>query len=318
MKTRLTLVLSLLALSAFACSDHLYRLALNQRSFYNPAALCPYCKGSSFISAGFTRETYTENGGFFFALGNDGLNRVHGPWDYSFSHSEDEAMKVNGYALRYAWMQEFGKWRLAGGIRVSYFDLRIKTFLEEQSSADIHANLWDLDAGAMLTNTKGIYIGISAQHLPNSEIKTKGPQEQQVSVSMKRNYALMTGAVIPLKGKFDLMTDANAMYDGENFAVQPGTMLRYNHSLALGGGMLMEQNAFPQFELRGGYTSARFKWLFTAAPAKQGWCVETGLVFRFGYFRDRFALISNCANVSGACTGAPPRPYVLGEFGTHE
>src|SRR6478672_2509934 len=89
--------------AAFACHDQHFGLALNQRSFYNPAALCPYCKGSSFMSTGMSfLPGVKNNSGFYYAFGNDAENLVHGPWDFSWAQTCSSEITTKAFSMRYA------------------------------------------------------------------------------------------------------------------------------------------------------------------------------------------------------------------------
>lgn len=318
MKTKFTILFLLFATVVFACEGHLYRLALNQRTFYNPAALCPYCKGSTFLASGFSLMPSDGAYGFFFSGGNDGENRLHGPWDISVSRAHSGSSTVNATGLRYAWRQDLGNWHLALGFRATVLD--IKQFFipgSDQSSlpapVPVRTNLFDADAGLMLTNQKGFYLGFSVQHLPAQSKILEGDYGTNVQIGMPRNYSLMSGMVIPIADNFDLMPDLNAMYYQDGFLAQPGCMIRHKHSTTIGAGVLLSENQTPQLDIRAGYTSAVFKWLSSVAFSPQGIILETGIVYRFGHD-------SGPPCIGGTCT--PPKKKILKpkkrEFDPHQ
>jgi hypothetical protein len=316
MKTKFTLVVVLLSALAYACSDHLYRLALNQRNYYNPAAMCPYCKGSVFAGTGFSFTPNTGASGYFFSLGDDGENRLHGPWDLACGRDFQPNIDATAYSFRYAWRQSLGTWRLAGGFRASYTQMSYRiswnseTFLPAASSV-FHSRYIDLDGGIMLTNQQGFYVGISALHLTQPVIKSSDAAGNHSQLSVKRDVVLMSGTCFPIHGKFDALPDLNATYDGSIYSAQPGLLLRYNHTAAIGGGVSFVKGETAQFEIRGGYTSSTFKWLGTVAFTPGGVVYETGLVVRFGVnAHNGIHFIEKIDNpcVGGTCSPVEPKP----------
>lgn len=289
MKTVVTLICSLLVTAIFACNDQLYRLSLNQRSFYNPAAMCPYCKGSPFLSFGMSFIPGETGRGWYTSFGNDGPNFVHGPWDFTYANSRGAGYKANAWSLRYAWAQPFSatsKWKVAAGFRFSYYSIK-ETVSETTPNAvtdtRYRAGLTDWDAGMMLTNTNGFYAGFSMQHLGSPQRTVHGENGFSHSIGLGQSYSAMTGYVQHVGKKWDLMPDVAWMKnDAEN--ITEGTMMvRYNHHFAIGGGAVISSTEKTQPEIRGGYTSSKFKWLVSASPeiGTGNWSIETGIVIRF-------------------------------------
>jgi hypothetical protein len=282
MKTPFTIAFLLLILAGKACESHLYRLGLNQRSFYNPAALCPYCEGSSFVSAGFSANPQANWSNFYTAFGDDGQNRLHGPWDMSWSKGYSEESTVTAYSMRYAWNQEIGNWHLAAGFRAGWYSIMHQTGMPiENSNQRKRISTYDFDGGLMLTNLKGFYAGFSVQNIRNQNRVMNTENGNLIQLTIPRNFSLMAGSTVPLISYFDLMPELNAMYTQNQFVFQPGISLRFNHAFLIGGGMFLAQNQAPQFDIRTGYTSSAFKLIGSVAFSSNGIFYETGIVCRF-------------------------------------
>lgn len=310
MKTYLLFLFLAFVSAAEACEGHLYRLALNQRSFYNPASLCPYCKGSTFIGGGISFVPRTDAYGYYTAVGDDGENILHGPWDFSCSRSFSSGNAVSAYSLRYAWRQEWNDWRLASGFRASVFDIR-QSFSAGEGNAIMNApppvrtSVFDFDAGIMLTNMEGVYFGFSVQHLRAPSKTIENGNGDLVAIELPRSYALMGGMPVGISRRFDLLPEINAMISEGEGMIQPGILLRHRGSATAGAGLLIARNRLPQFDIRLGYTSSIFKWLGAVAFTPEGPVVETGLVYRFGVERWRITRISDPCT-GGTCTAQPP------------
>jgi hypothetical protein len=281
MKAKFLLIASLLNGAIFACNDHLFHLALNQRSYYNPAALCPYCKGSPFFSTGISFMPGNNNGfGNYYAFGNDGPNNIHGPWDlaYSFTHSPGSYTTAIGY--RYAYAVEVGNWKMAMGFRESFYSIHQTIAVEGEAKQNYRARVFDTDGGIMLTNTKGIYAGISVLHFTSPQKRLTNENGTSLTLGTQVTMSVMGGYVQKLNKKWDLLPDVSMLKNKTETVAETGTMIRYNHHLAVGGGMTLSTDDKPNYEIRGGYMSSTFKWLFSASPSTQGWNVETGIVYR--------------------------------------
>lgn len=325
MKIKFTFLLLLFSLAALACESHLYRLSLNQRSFYNPASLCPYCKGSTFAAAGFNFMPAQNQYGYFFSLGDDGENRLHGPWDFTFGQSIMTDTSFTNYSLRYAWRQDIGAhWKLAAGLRASFVQYQSQKFQVEDDigpeplSYLVKKNYADMAAGLMLTNTKGFYFGLSVQHINKPALYLKDVNGNSVQLVADRNYSLMSGTVVKLSNKYDLLPDLNAMYWKNNLLAQPGCLLRYKHHASIGAGVMLCKNEAPQMDIRGGYTSSVFKWLATVSFTEDGVITETGIVYRFGVKHWRLRKISDPCT-GGTCAPVQPvEPPKKREFDPHQ
>jgi hypothetical protein len=115
MKSKFLLIATLLNGAVFACGDHLFKLALNQRSFYNPAAICPYCRGSVFFATGLNFIPGSNNGvGMYYAFGNDGPGLFNCPWDISYSAIRTAQNHIDAYSFRSAFAFQAEKWKIAG------------------------------------------------------------------------------------------------------------------------------------------------------------------------------------------------------------
>ncbi|HTL82473.1 MAG TPA: type IX secretion system membrane protein PorP/SprF [Bacteroidia bacterium] len=280
MKLSLTLAAIALYITGSACNDHLYRLALNQRSFYNPAALCPYCKGSYFLSAGLDFSPDVVGYGEFYAFGDDGKNKMHGPWDAAYYHSSSSGLDMNSYSFRYAYEKNLAYgWRVSAGIRASFMQVQ-KQFFHEGVSQKMGTSFADLDAGIFVTNQEGFYVGLSAQHLPAFS-KTLQTGEEQSKISMNRVYGMNAGGVIPVCDLFDIMVEGNGVCDSSEYSSQLNAMVRFFSVVGVGGGVTYSQKNIPEYELRGGITSTAFKFLASMEFTPQGKQIEMGMVMRF-------------------------------------
>ncbi len=259
-----------------ACHDNHFGLALNQRSFYNPAALCPYCKGSPFMSSGFSfMPGVKNNSGFYYAFGNDEDNFVHGPWDMSYSQMKSDHVKTNAFGIRYAYAKQMGDWKAAIGMRASFYHM------QGIDAASFSTKLFDGDAGMMLTNQKGFYVGFSVLHL-GSPAKTINTENGiTYAVSLPQTFSVMSGYVQKINEFWDVLHDLSFMANTTETVFQPGGMIRFKHHYALGGGMTFASNEKATYDLRGGYMSSRFKFLASACPTNEGWTIETGITYRF-------------------------------------
>lgn len=279
MKSRALLFFLLAAAPLFACSDHIYRLALNQRSTYNPAALCPYCGGSSFASGGI--NSGPAGTGYFFSAGNDGDNLVHGPWDISYTHVKSPMYKSNTLALRYAYQFDIGSWHAAAGVRASRLFVQ-QQVVEGATTNTYKTGCYDFDLGFMVTNLRGFYAGVSVLHLLNPVKNLTTESGLNYRIEADRSYVLVAGTAQDIGGPFDIMPDIALVYGNNETTMQPGLMLRVNRKFGAGAGVIVGEGRQPLWELRAGYTSSVFKWICSFSPSPQGWTSETGVVVRFG------------------------------------
>jgi hypothetical protein len=278
------LIASLFILSttaAFACHDQHFGLALNQRSFYNPAALCPYCKGSSFMSTGLSfMPGVKNNSGFYYAFGNDAENFVHGPWDFSWSQLRSADVSTKAFSVRYAFAFNVRNWRVAIGVRGSHYKIH------DEGDAQFSTKLFDGDAGFMATNQKGFYIGASLNHLGSPSRTIRNENGITYAVSLPQSINVMSGYVQKLNTKWDVLPDISLMTNVNESVFEPGAMVRYNHHYALGGGMTFATDEKATYEIRAGYMSSKFKFLASACPTAEGWTLEGGITWRFWFTQD--------------------------------
>ncbi|MBI3509234.1 MAG: type IX secretion system membrane protein PorP/SprF [Bacteroidetes bacterium] len=309
MKTFFTLAFSFAMLVSFACNDHLYRLGLNQRSFYNPASLCPYCKGSTFFSTGFIFMPGNKNiHGDFFAVGCDGPNKLHGPWDISYTNAVGDDSRANGYSLRYAYEQKLNKkWRFSAGMRFSYVNMEQK-FSGEGVSHSVKMSFADLDGGIFLTNQKGFYSGFAVQHIPAMNKKNVASDGAAANVNRDRGYNIVAGGIIPAGYNWDILAETNAMYDGKEYVAQLGAMFRWYSIVGIGGGVTYSRHEVPHYEVRGGITTSVFKMISSVGFTPDGISVETGMIIRFGADLHHPLIIHTVSSpcTGGSCAVTPP------------
>lgn len=281
MKAKFLLFAVLLNGALFACNDHLFKLALNQRSFYNPAALCPYCKGSIFFSTGLSFIPGANNGmGMYYAFGNDGPNSIAGPWDFSYSAIRTTANHIDAYSFRYAYSVQADKWKIAAGFRESYYAIRENVLMSDATTQKYSTRMFDTDIGVMATNQKGIYVGISLLHISSPAKNSTNEFGLSHTIEMPANLNIMGGYVQRINKKWDALPDISMMHNKTESVAEMGGMIRYKHHFAAGGGVTFATNEPVDFEIRGGYMSSSFKWLVSAAPTADGWTIETGIVLR--------------------------------------
>ncbi|HLG03483.1 MAG TPA: type IX secretion system membrane protein PorP/SprF [Bacteroidia bacterium] len=307
MKSFLLLFVCILPFDAFACGEHVYRLSLNQRSYYNPASLCPYCKGSTFLASGFSGLPAAGGNGYFLAIGNDGENRLHGPWDLGMARAQAEGVVVSSYNIRYAWQQKIGKTlRMAAGMRFSYLNISQEFSVSENVQDKFRFSTPDFDGGVMITDRRGFYAGFSVQHLGAPQKSYSSPSGVRYEFGMKRNYVAMAGTVVPIGRTFDLVPDINMLYDGTGYVAQPGCLFRLGGIVGIGGGITISGEAKPLYEIRGGITTSTFKFLGSFAFTPVGIAFETGLAIRFGVEKWRvFSIADPCTG--GSCTTTSKR-----------
>lgn len=300
MKIKLISALCLFVPSLFACTGQRFGLALNQRSFYNPAALCPYCQGSTFFASGMNFFPGTKNEfGNYYAFGNDDNNVLHGPFDFSYATTNSSGTSSKAFSFRYAYAIQFGNWKSAIGMRLSHFSIR-----ETQKNAgltDEHykSKLIDADAGLMLTNQKGFYVGVSLNHLGSPEKITTGENGIIHAIGMNQTMNIMSGYVQKINSNWDLLPDLSFSNNKLESVLESGAMIRFIHHFSLGAGVTFASDEKVAYEIRGGFMSSRFKWLTSASQSPEGWNVETGIVWRFWFS-------SECTG--GACT-TEPKPW---------
>jgi hypothetical protein len=289
MRPLLILLVTLFTAPVFACGDQFYRLSLNQRSFYNPAAMCPYCLGSPYLSYGINFTPGEYGRGQYASFGNDGPNLAHGPWDFTYANSRAEDFRANVYSVRYAYAQNIdpvSTWKVAAGFRVSYFNIHqdfeeLNTSTNAIDKKEYRSRMLDVDAGAMLTNAKGFYVGFSVQHLGSPQQVVSNENGVTHLIGLNRSYTIMAGHVQRITDTWDILPDAAFMKSDDETVTQGILMLRYLHHFALGAGAIFSNTQPAQFEIRGGYTGSNFKWLVSASPSLNGWSFETGVVLRF-------------------------------------
>ncbi|HET6992686.1 MAG TPA: hypothetical protein VFJ43_15235 [Bacteroidia bacterium] len=309
MKFKFLFTALLVSGSVFACHDQRFGLALNQRSFYNPASLCPYCKGSTFLASGLNFMPGIKNDyGMYYAFGNDEDNIIHGPWDIAYSTSKTSDSYSSAFSLRYAYAMQFGKWKAALGMRGSFYSMRHANPDPGLENSMLSAKLFDSDAGIMVTNQKGLFIGISMLHLgsPGKIVHTENGMAQVISTEQTLN--VMGGYTQKISDQWDVLPDLSFMNNKTESVLEPGAMIRFKHHYALGTGVTFASNDAPSYEIRGGYMSSKFKWLTSAYQTPQGWSVETGIVWRFWFTQE-------CDG--GVCTPKPNPWKKLDDFVRH-
>ncbi len=292
MKLVLTLVPVLATMHIFACTNPHFGLALNQRSFYNPAALCPYCVGSTFMSVGSSFIPGAKNNsGLNYAFGNDADNLVHGPWDLSYAQMKTPELKMNVFSMRYAYAIEIGNWKAAIGMRGSHYSIH------GNGEAQFSTKLLDADAGMFATNQKGMYFGMSMLHLGGPSRTIRNENGITYAVELPQTFNAIGGYVKKINTTWDVLPDVSFLSNKTSTVFIPGAMIRYKHHYTLGGGMTFASNEKASYQIRAGYMSSKFKFLASACPSAQGWTIETGITWRFGFTQD-------CDG--GTCTVAKP------------
>jgi hypothetical protein len=270
--------------SVFACNNPHFGLALNQRSFYNPASLCPYCKGSTFMATGMNFMPGTKNEyGMYYAFGNDEDNFIHGPWDFSYSTMRTPDTYSTAFSMRYAYSMQFGNWKAAAGMRGSFYRIHQTNPDPGLEKNMLSTKMFDGDAGIMLTNLKGLFIGVSMLHLGSPEKTVKTENGISVPISMQQTLNVMGGYTQKINTKWDLLPDLSFMNNKTESALQTGAMIRFKHHYAVGSGVTLSNDDKPAIEIRGGYMSSKFKWLSSATQTPEGWNIETGIVWRFWF-----------------------------------
>lgn len=312
----LTLVLFLSAV-ATACGIHQFKVPLNQRGFYNPAALCPYCEGSSFFATGAFAGARTNDVGMFVTLGNDGDNTLHGAWDLSYSYMSGDDNSIRSFGTRYAFKTYIRSWALAAGLRTSYNTYTMLLPTAENFVANAARSCFSFDAGIYVTDQHGFYIGISALNLhePFLEMKFETPGgSEYYEVRTKRTYTGSVGGLVTLTHKIDVMLDASAATSNGNYSARPSFLARYKYHWGIGSAVTLSDDQSPVFELQGGFTSTPFKWLAGVAFTEQGPVIETGMVIRFGL--DTGGGIRNWrfTRIDGRCVSQPIKSPKKTEF----
>jgi hypothetical protein len=281
MKSRFTLALFFITATTFACHDQHFGLALNQRSFYNPAALCPYCKGSTFMSTGLSfMPGVKNNSGYYYAFGNDEENFIHGPWDLSYSQMKSADISTNAFSMRYAYALQMGNWRAAIGMRGSFYSIH------GNGDAHFSTKLFDGDAGIMMTNQKGMYFGMSMLHLGSPSKTIRNESGITYAVELPQTFNLIGGYVQKLNTNWDVLPDVSFMTNAAETVIEPGAMIRLKHHYALGGGVTFANDENAAYEIRAGYMSSKFKFLASACPSSEGWTLEGGITWRFWVKQD--------------------------------
>ena len=308
MKTKIILGLCLFTDSLFACNDPRFGLALNQRSFYNPAALCPYCHGSTFIASGLNFLPGIKNEHeMYYAFGNDENNILHGPFDFSYSTMKSQEASTTAFSLRYAYAIQFGNWKAAIGMRASHYSIHESVKNTGATDANFSSKLFDSDAGIMVTNEKGLYVGISLLHLGSPEKTTAAENGISHSIAMTQTLNVMSGYVQKINDKWDVLPDLSFLNNKNESVLESGAMIRFMHHYSLGAGVTFASDDKVAYELRGGYMSSKFKWLMSASQSPEGWNVETGIVWRFWFQQE----------CNGACTPKPNPWKKLDDFVRH-
>ena len=281
MKSIISLALILVTGSIFACNNPHFGLALNQRSFYNPAALCPYCVGSTFMSGGLSFiPGVKNNSGFNYAFGNDEDNVIHGPWDLSYAQMKTADVTTKAYSMRYAYAMEIGSWKAAIGMRGSYYSIH------GNGDAQFRTKFFDADAGILATNQKGMYFGMSMLHLGSPSRTILNETGITYSVQLPQTFNAIGGYVQKINENWDVLPDISFLMNKTESVFIPGAMVRLKHHYALGGGMTFASNEKASYQIRAGYMSSKFKFLASACPSAQGWTIETGITWRFWFTQD--------------------------------
>ncbi|CAN5844211.1 hypothetical protein BH11BAC7_BH11BAC7_28340 [soil metagenome] len=281
MKYPLTLALVMITAHIFACNNPHFGLALNQRSFYNPASLCPYCVGSTFMSGGLSFIPGSkDNSGFNYAFGNDAANFIHGPWDLAYAQMQSPGVTTKAVSMRYAYAMLVGKWKAAIGMRGSYYSIH------GNGDAQFSTKFFDADAGMMVTNQKGMYFGMSMLHLGGPTRAISNETGITYSVALPQTFNAMAGYVQKINSNWDVLPDVSFLTNKTENVFIPGAMVRLKHHYALGGGMTFASNEHASYQVRAGYMSSKFKFLASASPGAEGWIIETGITWRFGFTQD--------------------------------
>lgn len=306
MKYIVTTLIFLAGFAAYGCGIYQFKVPLNQRGFYNPAAICPYCHGSMFFSTGAYVGKNTNDLGMFVTLGHDGDNATHGAWDFTYSNARGNDYDANVFSSRYAWKQRIGFWTLAAGARFSFMKYSMWLITPENIIARSSAPGYNFDAGVMVTNQEGFYAGISVLNVPQNKLNMKFelPGETLVAeIESERAYNAAIGGLVNLNRQFDVMLDASGSVDQTEKTIRPSVIFRYHRKIAFGAAVSAQSGVDPVFEIQGGYTSTSFKWLSGIAFAVNGPVIETGIVLRFGVERWRITPIE------GECVSLPiPEP----------
>jgi|GEM_PF-6936738 len=287
MRTILSTCLSLLTFTAFGQFEPNFAMTLNQRSFNNPAALCPYCPGSPFLAVA---HRYNEPLGnaWQVGIGNDNNDFIRGAWDISYSGSESEQHRFTGAGVRYAGKFRVGNWMSSAGVRLRYSHLRING--SESATPAISTNALASDFGLFVTDLNGTYFGFSVNDAINTNANTAG-------------YRFMTGTKKDISARWDILPELLLTYQSDQLQGNIVVPFRFAHRIVLGVGY-QKSITGNGMVIRTGVSTKMLKWLVQAEQHSGSWAVETGFVFRI---------------ISSECNGTScniPRTWY--EFGTRD
>lgn len=219
----------------------------------------------------------------YYAFGNDESNVLHGPWDLSYNIMKAPGLESRAFSLRYAYAVQMGNWKAAIGMRGSYYCIKESYEIPGATTVHFSTKLFDSDAGIMLTNQKGLYVGISMLHLGSPEKSVNNENGTSHSISTVQTLNIMGGYTQRITDDWDVLPDLSVLNNKTESVLETGALVRFKHHYALGGGVQFVSNDKTAYKLRGGYTSSKFKWLVSACPAEAGWNIETGIVWRFWF-----------------------------------
>ncbi len=287
MRTILAACFALHTFAAFSQLEPNFAMTLNQRSFQNPAALCPYCPGSPFLALA---HRYNEPFGnsWQVGLGNDNNDFIRGAWDISYSGSKSEQHQFTGAGIRYAGKFKVGNWMSSAGIRVRYSHLRLDG--NESATPAVTKNSLASDFGLFATNLNGTYFGLSMGDAINT-------------ANANANYRFMTGTRKDLSARWDVLPELLLTYQSNQLQGNIIVPFRFAHKLVLGVGYHSSITG-NGIVLRTGVSTKMLKWLVQAEQHSGSWAIETGFVFRI---------------ISSECNGTScniPRTWY--EFGPHQ
>lgn len=287
MRTLLATCFALHSLTTFAQYEPNFAMTLNQRSFNNPAALCPYCPGSPYLAMA---HRYNEPYGnsWQVGIGSDNSDFVRGAWDISYSGSKSDQHQFTGMGVRYAGKFKVQNWMSSAGIRVRYNHLRRDS--NESATPATSKNSMASDFGLFATNLNGTYFGLSIGDAINTG-------------SARANYRFMTGTRKDLSAQWDVLPELLLSYQSDQLQGNIIVPFRFAHKLVLGIGY-QSSNTGNGIVVRTGVSTKMLKWLVQAEQHSGSWAVETGFVFRI--------ISSECNGVT--CT--LPRTWY--EFGTRD
>jgi hypothetical protein len=287
MRTILSTCLSLLTFTAFGQNDPNFAMTLNQRSFNNPAALCPYCPGSPFLALAHRYNEPLDNA-WQVGIGNDNNDFIRGAWDISYSGSKSEQYRRTGVGMRYAGKFRVGNWMSSAGVRVRYSHLRLNG--NESATPAISTNALASDFGLFITDLNGTYFGFSASDAFNTNAAIA-------------NYRFMTGTKKDLSARWDVLPELLLTYQSNQLQGNIVVPFRFAHRVVLGVGYQSSITG-NGIIIRTGVSTKALKWLVQAEQHSGSWAVETGFVFRI---------------ISSECNGTScniPRTWY--EFGTRD